>query len=147
MNAIKHTALGAARGTGATALVLIVAPLLCLGVPLFWVFVASKLAGSDPDINVALALFITTGILVTYWAALLIALTVRTRWVGEEERKRKVRRMSWNRSFRDEPYRPGDHKSEPAERLFITSTPLGIVAFEVWFLFFAGSPLPTQPLI
>ena len=114
MNAIKHTALGAARGTGATALVLIVAPLLCLGVPLFWVFVASKLAGSDPDINVALALFITTGIIVTYWDALLIALTVRTRWVGEEERKRKVRRMSWNRSFRDEPYRPATTRATPS---------------------------------
>ena len=147
MSAIKHTALGAARGTGAIALILIFVPLLCLGVPLFWVFVASKLAGSDPDINVALALFITTGILVTYWAALLIALTARPRWVGEEERKRKVRRMSWNRSFRDEPYRPGDHKSDPVERLFIISAVLGIVAFEVSFFFFAGSPLPNQPLI
>lgn len=147
MNAIKHTAQGAARGTGAAALVLIAAPLLCLGVPLFWVFVASKLAGTDPDINVALALFITTGILVTYWMALLIALTARNHWVGEEERRRKVRRMSWNRSFRDEPYRPGDHKSDPVERLFIISTLLGIVAFEVWFFFFAGSPLPNQPLI
>ena len=144
---LKRAATGAARGTGLTALTLGFAALLGFVVPLFWVFVASKLAGNDPDINVALALFITTGILLTYWVVLLTALTVRTRWISEEERKRKVRRMSWNRSFRDEPYRPGDHKSDPVERLFMTSTVLGIVAFEVWFFLFAGSPLPNQPLL
>ena len=107
--------------------------MLCLGVPLFWL-VASKLAGNDPDINVALALFITTGILVTYGGA---ARRSRPGTTGSARRaEAQVRRMSWNRS-RDEPYRPGDHKSDPVERLFIISTLLGIVAFEVWFFFFA----------
>ena len=146
MTTLRSAAGGAIRGTGMTVFVVGFAALLGLGVPLFWVLVASKLAGNDPDINVALALFITTGILVTYWVVLLIALAIRTHWVTEEERMRKVRRMSWNRSFRDEPYRPGDHKSDPVERLFVVSAVLGIVAFEVWLFFFAGSPLPSQPM-
>ena len=47
-------------------------------------------------------------------------------------------RMSWNRSFRDEPYRPGEQKSDPVERLFVITAVLGFIAFEIWFLFFAG---------
>lgn len=147
MSALKHTAVGAARGTGATVLVLVGAPLLGLGVPLFWVFVASKLAGTDTDLNLALALFITTGILVTYWAIMLVAMAVRSRIVSEEQDVKRMRRMSWNRSFRDEPFRPGEHKSDPVERLFMITAVGGFIAFEVWFLFFAGSPLPSQPMI
>ena len=146
MTTLKSAATGAVRGTGLTALVFGFATLLGLGVPLFWVFLASKLAGNDPDINLALVLVITAGILVTYWAVLVLALTFRARWVSEDERQRKVRRMSWNRSFRDEPHRPGDNKSDPIERLFMISAVLGLIAFEVWFFFFAGSPLPSQPM-
>src|SRR5215470_7133927 len=102
MNLLKTTALGVARGTGMTAFVLAFAAVLGLGVPLFWVFCASKLAGNDPDINMGLAVFITAGILLTYWGAILLGLLARSRWVSQEESQRKVRRMSWNRSFRDE---------------------------------------------
>jgi hypothetical protein len=145
MTTFKHAAAGAAKGTGVTALTLVFAALFAVGVPLFWVFVASKLAGNDPDINTALALLITVGILVTYWLAMLAALAIRSRFVTEDEDLRKVRRMSWNRSFRDEPYHPGEHKSDPVERLFVLTAVLGFIAFEVWFFFFAGSPLPSQP--
>ena len=147
MSSLKQTATGTARVTGATLLVLIGAPLLALGVPLFWVFLASKVAGTDPHINPALAVFITTGVLVSYWAIMLVAMAVRKRFVSEEQDLQKVRRMSWNRSFRDEPYRPGEHKSDPVERLFVITAVAGFIAFEIWLLFFAGSPLPSQPLI
>ena len=146
MSSLKQTAGGTARVTGATLMVLVGAPLLALGVPLLWVFLASKLAGHNADINPALALFITTGILVSYWAIMLAAMEMRKRFVSDEQDLRKVRRMSWNRSFRDEPYRPGEHKSDPVERLFVITAVAGFIAFEIWFLFFAGSPLPSQPL-
>lgn len=142
---LRHLAAGAARGTGMTAGVIALAALLGLGIPLFWVFVASKLAGNDPEINSALAILVTTGILVSYWAVLLIAMSLRSRWVSEAADVRKVRRMSWNRSFRDEPYRPGDQKADPVERLFMLSAVVGFVAFELWFIFLAGDPLPSQP--
>ena len=73
-------------------------------------------------------------------------MAMRKRFVSEEQDPRKVRRMSWNRSFRDEPYRPGEHKSDPVERLFVITAVAGFIAFEIWFLFFAGSPLPSQPM-
>ena len=53
--------------------------------------------------------------------------------------------MSWNRSFRDEPLHVGDEGSDPVERIFVIVAVLGVIAFEVWFFFFAGSPLPSQP--
>jgi hypothetical protein len=53
--------------------------------------------------------------------------------------------MSWNRSFRDEPLRGADQGTDPIERIFVVVAVLGVVAFEIWFFFFAGSPLPNQP--
>jgi hypothetical protein len=132
----------AAAGAGAAVLVLLCAPLIGVGVPAFWVWVASQLAGSDRDVTAALAIFITTGILASYWLILLGGALLRSRLVGRDEAQAKVRRMSWNRSFRDEPNRPGDHGSDPIERLFMITAIVGFIAFEVWFAFFAGSPLP-----
>jgi hypothetical protein len=56
-----------------------------------------------------------------------------------------VRRASWNRSFRDEPITHGKEKLDPVERTFILTAVLGFVAVEVWFIFFAGSPLAGVP--
>jgi hypothetical protein len=139
MATIKQTASGAAKGTGLTAFVLIGAPLIGFGVPLFWVWVASQLAGTHRQVTVALALFIATGMLVSYWLILLGAGHLRTRLVGEQAVRAKVRRASWNRSFRDEPH--GDQRSDPIERLFMVTAIVGFIAFELWFMFFAGSPL------
>jgi hypothetical protein len=129
--------------TGATGL--IVAVVAAPGIPLAWVWVASQLAGNRRDVTPSLALLITTGILVSYWLALVLGSRLRGRWVSGEQQQAKVRRMSWNRSFRDEARHPGDEETDPVERLFVIVGVLGIVAFEIWFFFFAGSPLPNQP--
>ena len=135
MSTIRQTA----RGTGLTAFVLLGAPSIGFGVPLFWVWVASELAGNDRQVTVALALFIATGMLVSYWLILLGAGWLRARMVGKDAVRAKVRRDSWNRSFRDEP--SGDQKSDPIERLFMVTAIVGFIAFELWFIFLAGSPL------
>jgi hypothetical protein len=129
--------------TGVTGL--IVAVVAALGIPLAWVWVASQLAGNRRDLTPSLALLITTGILVSYWLALVLGSRLRGRWVSGEQQQARVRRMSWNRSFRDEARHPGDEETDPVERLFVIVGVLGIVAFEIWFFFFAGSPLPSQP--
>jgi hypothetical protein len=121
-----------------------VALLVALGIPLAWVWIASQLAGTKRDLTPSLAILITAGILISYWVALVAGSSLRARWIPEAERRAKVRRMSWNRSFRDEP-RPHDERSDPVERLFVVVAVLGLIAFEVWFFFFAGSPLPNQP--
>ena len=132
------------RGLASGATGLAVALVVALGIPLVWVWIASQLAGTRKDITPSLAILITTGILVSYWLALVFGSWVRSRVVGEETRHAQVRRASWNRSFRDD-YRPGQGKTDPVERLFITVALIAIVLFEVWFFFFAGSPLPSQP--
>jgi hypothetical protein len=124
---------------------LVIALLAALGIPLAWVWIASQLAGTKRDLTPSLALVITTGILVSYWLALVVGSRLRSRWINEGEEQARVRRMSWNRSFRDEPRHPDDDETDPVERVFVIVGVLGIVAFEVWFFFFAGSPLPSQP--
>jgi hypothetical protein len=124
---------------------LLVALLAALGIPLAWVWIASQLAGTKREVTPSLALLITTGILVSYWLVLVVGSRLRGHWVSDDDHRGRVRRMSWNRSFRDEPRHPGDDDSDPVERLFVIVAVLGIIAFEVWFFFFAGSPLPNQP--
>jgi hypothetical protein len=132
---------GAFSGISGLLLALVVA----LGIPLLWIWIASQLAGTKRDLTPSLALLITTGILASYWVALVAGARLRGRWVSADQQRAKVRRMSWNRSFRDEPLHANDEGSDPVERLFVIVAILGIIGFEVWFFFFAGSPLPSQP--
>jgi hypothetical protein len=132
------------KGVGTGLSGLIVALVVALGIPIAWVWIASQLAGTKRDLTPSLAILITAGILISYWVALVAGSSLRARWIPEVERRAKVRRMSWNRSFRDEP-RPHDERSDPVERLFVVVAVLALIAFEVWFFFFAGSPLPNQP--
>jgi quinol-cytochrome oxidoreductase complex cytochrome b subunit len=114
------------------------------GIPLVWIWIASKLAGTNRDLTPSLAVFIATGIIVSYWLALLVGSWIRGRTVDPGEERARVTRRSWNRSFSDAP-RPEDQRIDPIERLFIVVAVLGIIAFEIWFFFYAGDPLPSQP--
>jgi hypothetical protein len=121
-----------------------VAIAVAAGIPLVWVWLASKLAGTERDLTPSLALFIATGIIVSYWLALLVGSWIRGRSVHPGDDRARVRRSSWNRSFNDGP-RPEDQQLDRIERLFVLVAVLAIIAFDVWFFFFAGDPLPSQP--
>jgi len=144
MTAVLHAIRRVVLGTGSTALTLIGACLIGFGVPLFWIWIASSLYGKPGAVTGPVAVFIGTGILVSYWGLLLIAAWVRGRLLyrGVEPGQR---RASWNRSMRDTPYRPGIHDSDPIERLFVVTAIISIIGFAVWFAFFAGAPFPTNP--
>lgn len=114
------------------------------GIPLVWVWIASKLAGTKRDLTPSLAVFIGTGIIVSYMLALIVGSSIRARTIDSGEERARVRRRSWNRSFSDAP-RPEDQRIDPIERLFIVVAVLAIIAFEIWFFFYAGDPLPSQP--
>jgi hypothetical protein len=133
---------GPTKGVGGLAAAIVVA----LGIPLVWVWIASQLAGTKRDLTPSLAILITAGILLSYWIALLVGSSLRRRWVDAAEDQARQRRMSWNRSFRDEPLSAGDRGGDPVERVFVAVAVLAVIAFEIWFFFFAGSPLPNQPL-
>jgi hypothetical protein len=140
----SRAAWGFARGTGSLT-GLAVAIVAGFGIPLAWIWIASQIAGTRRDLTPSLAILITTGILVSYWFVLLVGSRLRRRWVSEAEERARQRRMSWNRSFRDQPLNAANRESDPIERIFVVVAILGIIAFEVWFFFFAGSPLPSQP--
>ncbi|MCE3265713.1 MAG: hypothetical protein K0S15_422 [Solirubrobacterales bacterium] len=129
-------------GTGSTALILIGSVLIGFGVPLFWIWAASTFYDKPGAVTGPVALFIFTGILVTYWLLMLLGSWVRGRMLGFSEPG--PRRQSWNRSMRDTPYRPGEHQSDPVERLFVTTAIVSMIGFAIWFALFAGAPFPTN---
>jgi len=135
----------AARGVSSAVFTVAGVALIGIGVPLFWVWAASQLAGDDRHLTSALAVFTATGILTTYCVLLVVGGSLRARFLGEQEEVTRMRRASWNRSMRDEPLKYGEEKMDPVERIFILTAVLGFIAFEVWFLFFAGSPLAGFP--
>ena len=116
------------------------------GIPLVWIWLASKVAGTKQELTPSLAVFIATGIIVSYWLALLMGSWIRGRTVDPGEERGRVKRRSWNRSFSDAA-RPEDQRIDPIERLFIVVGVLSIIAFEIWFFFYAGDPLPSQPAL
>lgn len=131
-------------GTGSTAFTLVGAVLIGFGVPLFWIWVASVLYGKPGAVTGPVAVFLLTGIVVTYWGLLFVGSWVRGRYLIREQ-QRGPRRMSWNRSMRDSSYKPGLSDSDPIERLFVLTAIISLVGFAVWFAFFAGAPFPTSP--
>ncbi|HKH41558.1 MAG TPA: hypothetical protein VKA41_06850 [Solirubrobacterales bacterium] len=143
LSAIRRVLLG----TGSTAFTLVGALLLGFGVPLFWIFVASQFYDKTGAVNGPVAAFIGTGILVSYYGLLLIASWVRARLLRRHagQPQRLTGRDPWNRSMRDTPYKPGDHRSDPVERLFVATAIVSLIGFLVWFAFFAGAPFPSSP--
>src|SRR5262249_6165868 len=121
-------------GTGSTAFTLVGALLIGFGVPLFWIFVASQFYGKTGAVNGPVAAFIGTGILVSYYGLLLIASFVRARMLRRQmgQGRGGGRRDPWNRSMRDTPYKPGEHQSDPVERLFVATAIVSMIAFLIW---------------
>ena len=121
-----------------------VAIAMAAGIPVVWIWFASRIAGTKRDLTPSLAIFIATGIVISYWLALLLGSWLRGRSVDPSEERDRLKRRSWNRSFSDGP-KAADRRIDPIERLFITVGVLAIIAFEIWFIFYAGDPLPSQP--
>jgi hypothetical protein len=144
MTAVLTAIRRALVGTGSTAFTLVGALLIGFGVPLFWIYIASHVYGKTGAVNGPVAAFIGTGILVSYYGLLVIASWIRGKMLAREGGRRGAR-DPWNRSMRDTPYKPGDHRSDPIERLFIATAIVSLIAFLVWFFFFAGAPFPTAP--
>jgi len=147
MTAVLATIRRVLLGTGSTAFTLVGALMIGFGVPLFWIFVASQFYSKAGAVNGQVAAFIGTGILVSYYGLLLIASWVRARLLRRQMGgpRRLTGRDPWNRSMRDTPYKPGQRQSDPIERLFVATAIVSLIAFLVWFAFFAGAPFPNSP--
>ena len=135
---------GQAARSGSALAGVAIAALVAAAIPAFWIWLASEIAGTERELTPPLAVFIGTGIVVSYWLALMVGGFVRGRTVDPERERARLRRMSWNRSFREDAH-PEAH-TDPIEVAFVIVAVIAVIAFEIWFFFFAGSPLPNQPL-
>lgn len=117
------------------------AALVGAGVPLLWVWIGSIIQGARgaTTVEVDTALAMIVGIVFTYGLVLFIAAWLQGR--SDDTRPPPVR-YPWNRSMRDEPYRPGTGKLSPIEAAFVIAAVVASIAMLIWFFAYAGSPLP-----
>jgi hypothetical protein len=109
--------------------------LLGVGVPLVWVFIASKLSDTFLKVPLLPLLVMVAGLFVTYM--LLASVVAR---FDKERAAMGPARMSWNRSLGAE--RNPNNPTTKWERVFITTALVMTFLFEIWFFVFAGSSLP-----
>ena len=128
--------------TGRFVLEIVAAVLIGAGVPLLWIWIGSLIQSSRGAQHVegSTAAILVIGILATYVVILLIAAAIQGRGRATE---RAPTRYPWNRSMRDEPYRPGSGKLTPIEAVFVGTAVIASIAMVIWFFALAGSPLPT----
>jgi hypothetical protein len=120
------------RGTGILAAAIACAAVFGVGVPLAWVWVASKLQPTVGEGTGSLAaLVVIAGPFVSYTALVLLA----GRFSRPRDRAPGPQRMAWNRS-RDE-VRPNDQPTSALEQVVLVAIVLLAIGFEVWFFFFA----------
>lgn len=147
MTAITTQGKRLAGGTARLILVIVGALIIGLGVPALWFWVGSKLGGDHvPGYHLSAQTFaaILPGMLITYLIVLDFAAWLYNRTMSEEEARERawpVRRAAWNRSMRDQRYRPGESKLSLVEVTFVLTATAASVAISIWFFFFAGSPL------
>ena len=117
------------------------------GAPLFAVWVGSKVQGNLNNLSMT-AVFSVIVVLAAVVFVLAFLLTwINARYDELTGRPPGARQTSpWLRSMRDE--REEDTRRKfgisPIERVVVVSVVAGVLAFEIWFFFFAGSSLPNQ---
>lgn len=126
----------------------VVAALVGFGVPLGWVWIGSQLQGDDGVSSLSFSVAVATlaGIIASYVAIMYVAGWVIARSTrGELEGPRRPA-DSWARRSSEEHGPRGARRGNSAavEQVFVYTTLIVAAAFWIWFLFFAGSPLPNQ---
>jgi hypothetical protein len=108
---------------------------LGVGVPLLWVFIASKLSDTFLKLPLLPLFVMVAGLFITY-----MALATVVARLDKERQAMGPARMSWNRSLSAE--RKTGAQTTQWERVFITTCVVMTFLFEIWFFVFAGSSLP-----
>ncbi len=115
------------------------------GAPLLALWVGAKIEGNgDLTMGIVFSVLATLAVAVAFlgWALSRLGRAYDS-LTGHEPATRQ--RAPWLRSMRDEP----EHKRTRAghltglEKTLVASVVIAVLAFEVWFFFFAGSSLPS----
>jgi hypothetical protein len=130
---------------GLLAATTLVAVNIWTGAPLLALWVGSRVVGRRALTMGSVLLVIV--LLVTFVTALAVALTwLNARYDDLMRHPHDEQRTSpWLRSMRDEQEDLARARfgSTPVEWIVTASTVVAIIGLEVWFFFFAGSPLPS----
>ena len=134
---------GLLQRLGLVSLMAVVTTVVWTGSPLFALWVGSRVQGTGPPSMAAIATVALTlgGVSLVLVRALASHERTYNRVVG---RRPGVRRhVAWLRSLRGErPHEEGRHGTlSPLEVVLVASIVLAVIAFEIWFFFFAGSPI------
>src|SRR6476469_6963647 len=120
---------------------------LWTGAPLLAVWVGSKVQGNLNNLSMT-AVFSVIVVLGAMVFLLATALTwLNAKYDDLSGRPAAARQTSpWLRSMRDEREADVQHKHgiSAVERIVVICAVAGVLAFELWFFFFAGSSLPNQ---
>jgi hypothetical protein len=115
------------------------------GAPLFAVWVGSKVQGNLNNLSMG-AVFSVIAVLAACVFGLAFLLTlINAKYDNLTGRPPAARHTSpWLRSMRDEREEDVQRKFgiSAVERVVVVSVVAGVLAFEIWFFFFAGSSLP-----
>ena len=120
---------------------------LWTGAPLLAVWVGSKVQGNLNNLSMT-AIFSVIVVLAAMVFLLATALTwLNAKYDDLSGRPAAARQTSpWLRSMRDEREADVQHRHgiSAVERIVVICAVAGVLAFELWFFFFAGSSLPNQ---
>jgi hypothetical protein len=129
---------------------LVAASVLCsinlwTGAPLFAIWVGSKVQGNLNNISMTALLSVVVVLAATVFGLAYILTLLNNKYDDLTGRPQTARQTSpWLRSMRDEREDDARHKYGIGgiERVVVICAVAGVLAFEVWFFFFAGSSLP-----
>lgn len=138
---------GALRSNAVQASLVLAAIASAVAVPIVWLLIGAKIQGVSGVTHMtkpaAVAMF--PGVILTYFGLLAVFGRIEQKRVeaaGESGSSAgPARRAPWNRSMRDEPHKPGGDSLSPVEMAFVVVATVSTIGFNVWFFFFAGSPI------
>jgi hypothetical protein len=120
---------------------------LWTGAPLFAVWVGSKVQGSLNNLSMTAVFSVIAILAVTVFALGYLLTWLNSKYDQLTGRPAVARQTSpWLRSMRDERETDVQRKYGigGVERVVVICAVAGVLAFEVWFFFFAGSSLPNN---
>jgi hypothetical protein len=113
---------------------------LWIGIPVGWVWIASRTVNSSqPSLGPYVLVLVATPVSMWLWGKFLFRLNaVYSRVTGETHEVRT--QLPWHRSMRGE--RVVSRPTTVLDLVMIVSVSVALLAFGIWFFFFAGSSLP-----
>lgn len=137
------------RGLLELVATVLTAAVVGFGVPLGWVYIGSQLQGDDGASSLSFTVAVATlaGIVVSYLVIMYGAgWLILRRSRSEQGQSGRRQADSWARRSAETRGRQRGRNSSAVgiEQVFVYTTLIVAGAFWIWFLFFAGSPLPSQ---